>query len=124
MQGYKDKKIALVGVSSDQSKIGYKIFEDLLANNFNVVGVNPKNGLILQQHIYTSLKEIKPLPDLVVTVVKPEITLTIIEQCHNLGIKQIWMQPGSESNQAIEKARIYGIEVKYGKCFMSENGIW
>ncbi|HOK79742.1 MAG TPA: CoA-binding protein [bacterium] len=124
MDDYKNKRVALVGVSADQSKMGYKMFEDLLQNGFNVFGVNPKNGIILKQRIYTSLEEIKPLPDLVVTVVKPEITLTIIEQCHNLGIKQIWMQPGSESEQAIKKAKDYGIEVRHRKCFMSENGIW
>ncbi|HPP08552.1 MAG TPA: CoA-binding protein, partial [bacterium] len=74
MDDYKNKRVALVGVSADQSKMGYKMFEDLLQNGFNVFGVNPKNGIILKQRIYTSLEEIKPLPDLVVTVVKPEIT--------------------------------------------------
>ncbi|MGB9643350.1 MAG: CoA-binding protein [Candidatus Ratteibacteria bacterium] len=114
----------LLEYQQDQSKMAFKMFEDLLKNGFNVSGVNFKNGIIFKQHIYTSLEEIKPLPDLVITVVRPEITLNIIEQCHNLGIKHLWMQPGSESEQAIKKAQNYGIEVRHGKCFMSENGIW
>lgn len=122
---YKEKNIALVGVSEDKNKMGYKMFVDLIASGFNVKGINPKNGEIEGHHIYKSLEEIKPVPDIVITVVKPEITEKIVEQAKLLlGIKSIWMQPGSESKDAIKKAIDYGITVKYGKCFMSENGIW
>lgn len=121
---YKDKLIALVGVSANKSKMGYKMFEDLLQNGFNVKGVNPKNGVILGQRIYRNLSELEDKPDIVVVVVKPEITEKIIDDVNNAGIKKIWMQPGSESENAIKKALNYGMEVIYGKCFMSENGLW
>ncbi len=117
-------KIALVGVSSDKNKFGYKIFEDLLANGFKVKGINPRNGEILNQRIYRNLAELEEIPDVVLTVVKPEVTEKVVEEAHHLGIKRIWMQPGSQSELAIEKAQKYGIEVTYGKCFMRENGIW
>ncbi|MCM8817116.1 MAG: CoA-binding protein [Candidatus Omnitrophica bacterium] len=121
---YKDKLIALVGVSANKSKMGYKMFEDLLQNGFNVKGVNPKNGVILGQRIYRNLSELEDKPDIAVVVVKPEITEKIIDDVNNAGIKKIWMQPGSESENAIKKALNYGMEVIHGKCFMSENGIW
>ena len=117
-------KIAVVGVSADPEKYGHKIFRDLLANNYNVVGVNPKAGLILDQPIFPDLAHLSELPELVITVVPPDITLQIVQHCHELGIKNIWMQPGSDSPEAVQKAQQFGITVTWGKCFMKAQGIW
>ena len=124
MKNVRDKEIAVVGVSQREEKFGYKIFRDLLKEGFNVKGINPANGEILGRKIYRSLKELKPVPDLVIMVVPPQITEHIVEECNDLGIKEIWMQPGSESAAAIEKTKNYGISIVHNVCFMVENKIW
>ncbi|MCX7661268.1 MAG: CoA-binding protein [Candidatus Omnitrophica bacterium] len=124
MKEIKYKEIALIGVSAKEEKFGFKIFRDLLNNGFKVKGVNPRNGEILGQKIYRSLKELENTPDLVITVVSPEITERIVDECKDLGIKEIWMQPGSESELAIKKAKDYGMSVIYNTCFMIENKLW
>ncbi|MCM8815617.1 MAG: CoA-binding protein [Candidatus Omnitrophica bacterium] len=123
-ENYKSMLIALAGVSTDKTKIGYKMFEDLLASNFNVRGINPKNGEILGQKIYRNLFELEQTPDIVVIVVKPEIAEKVVDDAGKKGVKKIWFQPGAESDAAIKRALDYGMWVSYGKCFMSENGIW
>ncbi|MCX7766580.1 MAG: CoA-binding protein, partial [Candidatus Sumerlaeia bacterium] len=112
-ENYKNKNIAVVGVSANPVKYGHKIFRDLIKAEFRVTGVNPGNGEVLNRKIYKTLKEIEPLPDLVITVVPPEITEKIVEECIELGIKEIWMQPGSESKRAIETAEQNGISVTH-----------
>lgn len=124
MENFKSKKIAVIGVSHQETKFGYKIFKDLVNNGFKVYGVNPKNGEILGRKIYRKLKELEVVPDLVITVVPPKVTEEIVEECKELGVKEIWMQPGSESPAAIEKAERYGISVIYNACFMIQTGIW
>ncbi len=121
---YKNKNIAIIGVSTNPTKYGHKIFRDLIKAEFRVTGVNPSNGEIFNRKIYKSLREVEPLPDLVITVVPPEITEQIVSECIELGIKEIWMQPGSESQRAIEMAEQNGILVTHHACFMVENGIW
>ncbi|MDH5439134.1 MAG: CoA-binding protein [Candidatus Bathyarchaeota archaeon] len=37
-----------------------------------------------------------------------------------LGITKVWMQPGSESEKAIEYCEANGIDVVYGVCIMVE----
>lgn len=123
-ENYKNKNIAIIGVSSNPTKYGHKIFRDLIKAEFRVTGVNPGNGGLFKRKIYKSLREVEPLPDLVITVVPPEITEQIVTECIELGIKEIWMQPGSESRQAIEMAEKNGILVTHNACFMVENGIW
>jgi len=120
----KEKLIAVVGVSSKEEKFGFRIFRDLLKRGFKVKGVNPKITELLGERIYPSLKALEAIPDLVITVVSPEVTDRVVEECRQLGVKEIWMQPGSESENAIKKAKNYGIRVTHNACFMVDNKIW
>lgn len=115
--------IAVVGVSDDASKYGHKIFRDLLNAGFPVKGVNPKGGFALGNQIYRSVSEIEKRPELVITVVPPAVTAAVVEECNRLGVKQIWMQPGSGSPEAAAKAADYGIKVTQA-CFMVQKGVW
>ena len=120
----KEKRIVVAGVSDREEKYGFKIFRDLIKEGFDVTGINPRGQDVLGRKIYKTLKEVKGPVDLVITVVPASVTERIVEDCKELGIKEVWMQPGSESNQAIEKAKSYGIYVTHNACFMVEMGIW
>ena len=74
--------------------------------------------------MYPSLKELPLIPDMVMTVVPPKVTEQVVDACHKLGIKTIWMQPGSESDAAIAKAKEYGMDVIAHACFMKKEGVW
>lgn len=124
MQITKSTLIAVIGVSKDPVKYGHKIFHDLLKNNYNVIGINPKTKKILDQKIYPSLLSLSQIPDLVITVVPPQITQKIIEECNKLDIKNIWMQPGSESKKAIKLAQNYNLNLTYNVCLMIEQKLW
>lgn len=119
-----ETKIAVVGVSHDPSKYGFRIFTDLVKASYSVVGINPKGGEVEGQQLLPSLKDIKPIPELVITVVPPNVTETIVQECIDLGIKQIWMQPGSESEEAIKLAEENDLEVISQACFMVDQNIW
>lgn len=123
MKDYKTLNLAVVGASADPLKYGHSIFRDLLASRYTAIGVNPKGEDILGHKVYPALKDLPLVPDVVITVVPPRITDTIIDQCVELGVKEIWMQPGSESEQAAEKARHHGITVTMS-CFMKAQHIW
>lgn len=118
MQLNKHKPIAIVGVSSDKNKYGYKVFKDLLDNGYLIFGVNPKLESLLDQKIYPRLSSLPELPELVITVVPPKVTLEIVRECHKLGIKNIWMQPGNESPEAIALAEKNGMTVVSNACVM------
>lgn len=116
--------LAVVGVSSDPSKYGHRVFRDLLLAGYPVFAVNPKGGTIERQTVYPNLSALPTIPQVVITVVKPEITVGIVAECANLGITEIWMQPGSESAAAIARATTLGIKVTSNACFMKHQGIW
>lgn len=124
LENIQNKKIAVIGVSEDHQKYGYKIFESLLKAGFNVVGINNKGGEILGKKLYKNIAELDTTPDLVLTVVPAAVTEKIIDDCKQAGIKEVWMQPGSESESAINKAKELGIKTTSGACFMIQAKIW
>ena len=126
MKDLKEKIIAVVGVSNRPEKFGYKIFKSLIEGGFNVSGVNPAaiSDEVLGRKIYRTLSDIETKPDMVITVVPASVTEQVVEQCKELGIPEIWMQPGSESETAIKKAKEYGIHVTHHACMMIDHGIW
>ncbi|MDI6730535.1 MAG: CoA-binding protein [Candidatus Altarchaeum sp.] len=118
MDDLNDKVITIIGVSKDESKYGFKVFKDLMSKNLRVYGVNPNVDFVLNRKIYKKISEIPEKIDIIVTVVPPKITEQIIDECKSLSINEIWMQPGSESEEAIKKAENFGMKVTYNMCIM------
>jgi predicted CoA-binding protein len=80
--------------------------------------VNPYLAEILGDRCYPSLSDLPSKPDVVDTVVPPAVTEKIVRECAALGIDKVWMQPGSESEQAIAFCKRNGIKFVYGVCVM------
>jgi len=114
----KNNVFTVVGVSSSPEKWGYKVYKDLKGAGYKVYPINPKLNKINGDKCYANLHQLPEKPDVVVTVVPPKVTWKIIEEAAELGIKKIWMQPGSESEEIIEKAEKLGLTLMHGICIM------
>lgn len=119
----KEKLLAVVGVSHDPTKYGYRIFTDLLKNGYHVIGVNPKGGSVENHTLYPSLTELPTVPEVVIVVVPPMVGCLVLKECAQLGIDTVWMQPGAESPEAQNLARQLGIKLTTA-CFMVHEHIW
>ena len=124
MQYNKKTHIALVGVSDNQEKYGFKIFRDLLANGYNVTGVNPKGGTLLGKKIYTSLAKIPAQVELALLVVPPVVGIHVIQQAKQRGITEVWLQPGAQSEEIIEFAQKNDMHSTQNRCFMVAQNLW
>ena len=91
--------IALIGASNNRNKYGNKIYRDLRNKGYNVTPINPKEEKIEGDRAYTSIEEMKELPDIANFVVPPPVAMKIAQNITNLGIKHLWFQPGSESEE-------------------------
>ena len=83
-----------------------------------VYAVNPNIDKVLGDRCYHSLSELPQKPDVVDTVVPPAVTEQIVEECKELGIARVWMQPGSESEKAINLCVEKNIKVVHDVCVM------
>jgi len=111
---------AVVGVSRNPKKYGYKVYKDLKEAGYKVYPINPQAKKILGEKCYPSLRELPELPEVVNFVVQPEVTKKVLQECQKLGIKRVWLQPGSESKEAIKFCQEKNIKVIYGACIMTK----
>ena len=95
----KNVRIALVGASNNRHKFGNRIYLDLRSKGYDVVPVNPKDKQIEGDQAYASIEMIEELPDIVNFVVPPPVAMKVAQEAVELGIKHLWFQPGSESNE-------------------------
>ena len=63
-------------------------------------------------------------PAVVDIVVPPKVTEEIVRQCAELGLGRVWMQPGSESEEATRFCHEKGIKVVHGVCAMMLRREW
>jgi len=115
---------AVVGASTDPDKYGNKIFRTMRDAGYTVYGVNVHGGVIEGQPLYRELGELPETPAVVDTVVPPNVTEQVVQRCAELGISRVWMQPGSESEVAIEFCEENGIQVVHHACAMVRRQQW
>jgi hypothetical protein len=117
-----DKKnvFAVVGASRNPKKYGHQVYRDLRNAGYRVYPINPNADEILGDRCYPSLEALPERPDVVDLVVPPKVTERVVEACKTLGIKKVWMQPGSESEKAIKFCKENDIHVVHGVCVMVE----
>lgn len=120
----KYRKWAVVGVSDDREKYGNKIYRDLRNAGYQVFAINPKLETVEGDPCYASIKDLPETPDVVDLVVPPQVSSKVVDDCLSAGIKRIWFQPGSESEEAVQKAEQGGMEVVYDACIMIQKQAW
>jgi predicted CoA-binding protein len=113
------RTFAVVGVSRDPAKYGHMVYATLKDHEYTVYPVNPSTDMIGDDVCYPRLETLPETPDCVVTVVPPEVTQEVARTAGRLGVRYIWMQPGSESEAAVNAAHAAGLRAVYGgPCIM------
>lgn len=110
---------AVVGASRDRSKYGNKVLRAYQQHNLPVFPVNPNTEEVEGVPAYPNLASLPDTVHGVSVVTSPKITEVIVEQAGKLGIRNIWMQPGSESEAAVYRAQELGMNViADGPCLL------
>ena len=122
------EKIAVVGVSDKREtgcNLAYRKFKEA---GYAVSAVNPRLTSFEGDPCYPDLKSIPEKPEAVFILTNPKVSEQIVQQCVDLGIKQVWMhclmgtKPGlaagmtSVSPEAVRMCQENGITVIPGSC--------
>lgn len=113
------KRFAVVGATDDPSKFGSQIFNNLRGRGYDVYPVNPRLKELDGVKCYPSVTELPVKVDVVDFVVPPEVTEAVLEECRRIGLERIWLQPGSESQAAIDYCNQNNMKVVHDVCVMT-----
>ncbi len=105
-----NKTVAVVGASRNRGKYGNKAVRAYLSTGYTVYPVNPKENEIEGLRAYASVLDIPGDVEIASIYVQPHVVLTILEDLAKKGIKQVFFNPGSESDEAREKAESLGLQ--------------
>ena len=97
-QALNQKVWAVIGATHKTEKFGYKIYKCLKDHGYEVYPVNPNIAEIDGDTCYSSLSA---LP----------VGLAALDECKELGISVVWLQPGADKPSVVEKAHALDLHV-------------
>lgn len=98
-----EKKVwAVVGANQDPDKYGNKIFKTLLSRGYRVYPVNPIYEEVEGVKCYKDLSSLPEVPEVIDMVVSPKRGKAVLEEAARLGIKYVWLQPGTYDDEIME----------------------
>jgi len=112
------KIIAVAGVSRNNNKFGSVVYRELKKKGYNILPMNPNCDIIDGEKCYKKVSDLPSDVEAILCVVKPSVTEELVHDAEYSGIGRIWMQPGSESREAINFCRDRGIEVVSRSCIL------
>ncbi len=114
------KTWAVVGATDNKEKFGYKIFKVMLEAGLEVYPINKGVTEILGKKCYPALKDLPIRPDAVDIVVPPRVGEQILRECAELGIHNVWLQPGADTDSVVNLGKELGLTVVDHACIMVE----
>ena len=112
------KRVAVVGVSRSGKKFGNSIATELKQRGYQVFIVHPEAKEIGGEPCYPNLAALQGKIDSVVVCVPPKASAGVVQEALQAGIKNIWLQQGAQSSEALAAARAGGVNPVEGKCIL------
>ncbi|MGD2052398.1 MAG: CoA-binding protein [Acidimicrobiia bacterium] len=116
-----DTTVAVVGASDDLDKYGAVVYRDLKAKGFTVFAVNPNRDEVDGDPSYPSLAALPERPTIVDIVVPPAVALEVLRACVDLGLANVWLQPGAESPAVLAFVQDHGFNYMANACIMVQS---
>jgi uncharacterized protein len=108
------KSIAIIGASASPEKFGNKAVRAYVQQGWTVYPINPKEVQIEGLTTYKSVREIPGNVDEASVYLPPHLVPAVLQEIATKKIKRVWLNPGTESDIAIERAEELGLEAIVG----------
>ncbi len=102
------KKWAVVGANDDPQKFGNKIYKKLKEKGYSVYPVNPNYEFIEGDKCYPDLSSLPEKPEVVEMVVSPKFGKNVLKEAAELGIENVWLQPGTCDTEMLDLLDVCG----------------
>ena len=104
--------VAVLGASRDRHKFGNQSVRAHVRHGYEVFPINPFADQIEGLRAYRSLAELPVgMVDRVTVYLPPEIGLELLDQIAAKRPREVWFNPGSESDELLARAEAIGLPV-------------
>lgn len=105
------KIVAVIGASTDRSKFGNKAVRAYAQRGFTVWPVNPKEPVVEGLPAFASIADVPGRPNLVSVYLPPPVVLKVLPAIAAKGCDELWLNPGTESDEVLAEAGRLGLNV-------------
>lgn len=111
------RRIAIVGLSDRPARPSYGVAAFLIAQGFDVVGVNPAlaGRMVLGRPMVATLADAAPL-DMVDIFRASDQAGAVVDDAVALGARTVWLQLGVIDDAAAARATAAGLRVVMDRC--------
>jgi predicted CoA-binding protein len=95
--------VAVIGATDHTGKYGGIIYRDLKRRGLRVFAVNPYRETVDGDPCWKTVLDLPETPTIADFVIPARRGLEVVDDCQQAGIVNIWLQPGAESPELMEK---------------------
>ena len=103
--------IAIIGASNNRQKFGNKAVRAFISQGYRVYPVNPHETEVEGLPAFASIGKVPVRPQKVSLYVPPEVVLQLLDDIAAKGCDELWLNPGTESEEVLNKAEQLGLNV-------------
>jgi predicted CoA-binding protein len=103
------KIVAVIGASNNRQKFGNRAVRAYREQGYTVIPINPHESEVEGLKAYPSVLDVPGDIDVASFYVPPEVGARVIEQVVRKGIREVWLNPGADSDELIAKTRGLGV---------------
>ncbi len=104
------KVIAVIGASCDRTKFGNKAVRQFQLMGFTVIPINSQETEVEGLQAYRSVLDVPHAIDMATIYLPPEEGLHVLDEVAEKNIREVWVNPGADSPQVVQRARDLGLE--------------
>ena len=109
----------VVGASPRRHKYGNKVLRCYQQNGRRAIPVNPNESEVEGSACVASVLDLAEEVRSISVITPPPVTERVVEEAIRRGIRNVWMQPGAESERAVAACEAAGINViADGSCVL------
>jgi len=105
------KTVAVIGASTDRNKFGNKAVRAFAQQGYTVYPVNPKEASVEGLPAFERIADVPIRPDLISVYLSPPVLLKILPDIAAKGCDELWLNPGTESDEVLAEAERLGLNV-------------
>jgi predicted CoA-binding protein len=120
---FESPQFGVIGASSNRQKFGNRVLRCYVQNGYTAIPVNPNEAEIEGVPCASSIAALPPEVRSISMITPPAVTERLVPEAIERGIRNIWMQPGAESEAAVALCRAKGVNViADGSCLLVHLG--
>jgi predicted CoA-binding protein len=104
------KIVAIIGASSNRGKFGNKALRAFANKGYTVVPINPTETEVEGHRAYASVMDVPGPIDMATLYVPGTIGVRVMDDLAKKGIPEVWLNPGADDRQVVDKARALGLK--------------